>query len=193
MFVTLLDNVTANTTSPALDCLGSKEAGFLISGSFEAAVKFEATLDGTNWFSVNGRVNGSLESPVAYSPCYATFDVGGFAALRVRVDGYKSGQVTVVGFTKPQVLSGCTYQHFNAATSGTGVKSGPGVLHAVAVNDSGSGMTLTLYDGTSTSGTVLGVIKPTAPVTLTYDARFATGLFVVIDGTTVGDITLSFE
>ncbi len=65
------------------------------------------------------------------------------------------------------------------------LKYGPGILHKVTLNNPG-GTTITVYDSTTGTGTVLAVINTPAqanPVTLSYDFQFSTGLTVVSTGT----------
>lgn len=64
------------------------------------------------------------------------------------------------------------------------VASGPGgILHTVTVGTLGTSASLTLYDGTSTSGAVIAVITPSAPATFTFDAVIANGLYAAVAGT----------
>lgn len=187
---TLLNNATANGPGTSLDCRNGKTAVFLISGVFDAAVKFEASLDGTTWFSFNGEIADDLKSSVTYSPSYVEFDVEGVAYIRPNVQNYRSGAVTVVGYVEARRLGSYSFQHFSATTAGTLVKSGPGMLHAVNIGDAGSGMAVSVYDGTSTAGTLIGVFKQAG--SFQFDVAFNTGLFVVISATTMGDVCISY-
>jgi hypothetical protein len=81
--------------------------------------------------------------------------------------------------------------HLSANTAGTAVTAGPGVLHSVVVNTAGATDTTTLYDGTSTAGTVLAVLSEVAGSYI-YDIAFETGLFVAIAGTTAPDLTITY-
>jgi hypothetical protein len=85
------------------------------------------------------------------------------------------------------------YTHLNANGTTT-IKSGAGLLHTLTINIKGaSGNTVTLYDNTSGSGTVIAAIDPTANlVTLDFDVAFLTGLTVVIATGTAPDITVSW-
>lgn len=81
-----------------------------------------------------------------------------------------------------------------AAPTTTAVKSGAGVLHTVTFNKPVAGGVVTIYDNTAGSGTIIGTITVPAspqPVTLTYDASFATGL-TIITATQAQDITVSY-
>ena len=85
------------------------------------------------------------------------------------------------------------YTHLNANGTTT-VKSGSGTLHTLTINVKGaSGNTITLYDNTTGSGTVIAVVDPTQNlVTLDFDVTFLTGLTVVLATGTAADITLSW-
>ena len=88
---------------------------------------------------------------------------------------------------------GISYSHINSNGTVT-VKSGAGWLHTITINIKGaSGNTITVYDNTSGSGTVIAVIDPTAQlVTLTFDVTFTTGLTIVTATGTAGDFTVSY-
>ncbi|MDE1941313.1 MAG: hypothetical protein KGI66_04295 [Patescibacteria group bacterium] len=91
----------------------------------------------------------------------------------------------------PPVNSGQAV-NITAQTAGTQIRTGAGVLHTLTFNKPVATAVVTLYDGTSTSGKVLGTITTPAspqPCTLTYDAYFDTGLFVVL-ATADEDITI---
>ena len=89
------------------------------------------------------------------------------------------------------------YSHKNlAANATTTVKSTPGFLHSLVINKIGAtANTITIYDNTAGSGTVIATIDSTiasAPTRL-YDVQFTTGLTVVIASGTAADITLSYR
>ena len=68
-------------------------------------------------------------------------------------------------------------------TTGTLVKTGGGALHRDIINSPTAAGTITLYDGTSTSGSVIGVItvpSSPVPVSIEYGLYFNTGLFAVV-------------
>lgn len=60
--------------------------------------------------------------------------------------------------------------------------AGGGILHTLTVNKGATSATVTLYDGTSTSGAVIAVIDASVPQTLTYDAVLHAGLYAAISG-----------
>lgn len=89
-----------------------------------------------------------------------------------------------------------TYAHL-AANATTVLKYGHGELRRVVVNTAGSaGNTLTLYDNTAGSGTVIAVIalaSAASGATLEYDLVFQTGLTAVIATGTPGDVTIIYD
>jgi hypothetical protein len=95
--------------------------------------------------------------------------------------------------TIPVKTNSYTYTHINSNTSAT-VKSGAGVLYSVAINTKGaSSNTITLYDGTSSAGTVIATIDTTANVqSILYNVAFTTGLYYVVQTGTAGDLTIAY-
>lgn len=85
-------------------------------------------------------------------------------------------------------------------TADVAVKSGAGFLHTVTImptDAAATAGTIILYDNTAESGTLIGTIYLaaawTAPVTLTFDVSFATGLYVGFTTTNDVNITVSFR
>lgn len=84
--------------------------------------------------------------------------------------------------------------HVNANTTGQQISYGPCYLDAVVVGKSGStDWTVTIYDGTSTAGTVVGVFDFNAGGTYQFNCIFEVGIFITAafasTGTVVGDVT----
>jgi hypothetical protein len=82
--------------------------------------------------------------------------------------------------------------NITAQTVGYQVQTGKGCLLSIVFNKPVATSVVTLYDGTSTSGTVLGTITiPASPMpsSLTYNVNFSVGLFVVV-ATADMDITI---
>lgn len=67
-----------------------------------------------------------------------------------------------------------------------------GALHRIVINNIGSGVTIALYDGTSSSGTLLGTIGGTLVVgALEYNLEFLTALYIAVyASTTYPDLTV---
>lgn len=85
------------------------------------------------------------------------------------------------------------YNHQNANGT-TVIKSGPGVLASVTINTKGaSSNTLTVYDNTAGSGTVIAVIDTTTALgTIPYDIIYNTGLTIVLATGTAADVTVAY-
>ena len=76
------------------------------------------------------------------------------------------------------------------------VPSCSGYLHTVTFSADTTANTLSIYDGTSTAGTLRAkVVTPTAtvPVTLTFDIQFYVGMFYSLAGATTPNITIAWE
>jgi hypothetical protein len=75
-----------------------------------------------------------------------------------------------------------SYKHVAGAGTVT-VKTGNGALDRIVVNTAAAG-TLTIYDNTAGSGTVIAVVTLVAgsPVILPYQLNFFTGLTLVVTG-----------
>jgi len=89
----------------------------------------------------------------------------------------------IAAFGSPDVL-GTIAQSWPAtiitSNTTTVVKSGAGFLHAIVVTKAGgSANTITVYDNTAGSGTVLASINANVQGTYLFDRAFSTGLTVV--------------
>lgn len=88
------------------------------------------------------------------------------------------------------------FKNITTATT-TVVKAGPGVLNTLTINKLVASATVTIYDNTAASGTVIGTITLPAtllaegPVSAIYNVAFETGLTVVTVG--AQDITVSYN
>lgn len=89
------------------------------------------------------------------------------------------------------------YSYSRISTNATTVvKSGYGTLHSITVNSvGGSPSTITVYDNTAASGTIIAVIDGDIGVnSYIYDIAFNTGLTVVTNSTTTfADLTVSYK
>lgn len=82
------------------------------------------------------------------------------------------------------------YGHISTATT-TVVKDSPGFLHAITVNTTAAG-TITIYDNTAASGTVVGILKASVGEgTYTYNISCTTGITIVTGG--ASDITVTYR
>lgn len=85
-----------------------------------------------------------------------------------------------------------TYKQISTATT-TICKYGAGMLHKIILNNP-TNNTITVYDNTAASGTVIAIINPGAsatPFSLPYDVGFGTGLTIVTAGTP--NLTVIYE
>ena len=89
-------------------------------------------------------------------------------------------------------MSANNYTRLNSNTVGVAITTQPCQLYAVTINSKGATANiLTLYDGTSTGGTVIAVIDTTANVgTLFYKLECRTALFVALATGTAADVTI---
>ena len=89
-----------------------------------------------------------------------------------------------------------TYYHI-AGVGSYLIKKGGGWLHSLILNNAVASGTVTIYDGTSASGSVIGIISLPAtlldsgPEPTSYDISFQKGLFIVV--TTALDLTISYH
>lgn len=80
--------------------------------------------------------------------------------------------------------NGMKYTRISTATT-TVVKSGKGKLQSITLNKPVASSTITIYDNTAGSGTVIGLITNTTdvkPYDVTYNLNFQTGLTIVTSG-----------
>lgn len=88
-------------------------------------------------------------------------------------------------------------QGYHIATNSTFViKIGPTTLHSVVVNSLGAASnTVTIYDNTAGSGTIIGIISASTggPGTLRYDVDLSMGLTIVVASGTAADITVVYD
>lgn len=83
------------------------------------------------------------------------------------------------------------YTYLNTAATTT-IKPTKALLHTIAVTKAGAASsTITVYDNTTGSGTVIAVIDGTVVATHTFDVETSTGLTVVVAGTTAPTCTVS--
>jgi hypothetical protein len=93
----------------------------------------------------------------------------------------------------PEDIAG-KYFNIAANTAGVQVKGAAGVFLGVNVNTAGTGAaTITLYDGTSTAGPVIGIFSTLAVSVIDANPiAFTTGLFAAVAGTTSGNVTVVY-
>lgn len=107
-----------------------------------------------------------------------------------------SGAVRTLATIAPTSYS---YRNMYSTDNVVIVKSGPGVLHTIAINTSASleQITWTVYDNTSAAGTKIATIyvPESWPNSLTYDVAFQTGLTIKANplGGGASNITVSYK
>jgi len=73
----------------------------------------------------------------------------------------------------------CSFVYLTAGT--TLIKTGPGIVHTVSILGAKSSSSISMYDSLTGSGTLIAQFGTGAQaVTFTFDAKFNTGLTVVI-------------
>ncbi len=193
----LLTNATTTGPGTTLDCVSANKASISVvcsnTDSGTTDVLFEATVDGTNWFPYSGTLIGTKQVVDRVSASRAVyFDVEPIASIRPNIKTLAKGSVSATGYLETgKGQTAKSYAHFNATTAGTLVKTGNGILGRVIIGDAGSAMVVTIYDGTSTAGNVVAVLKVAG--SFEFNVEFATGLFVVIAATTPGDVSIEYS
>ena len=161
-------NVAVNAALPT----GSNTIGSI------ANTSFAATQSGT-WNVTN--ISGTVSLPTG-------------AATEATVAGLLTNtqlRASAVETTKKT----SSFSHITTNTTTT-VKSGAGVLRRIVINTKGSiANTLTIYDNTTGSGTVIGVIDTVNGVSghFEYGVSFSTGLTIVTANGTAADVTVIYE
>lgn len=113
------------------------------------------------------------------------------------VQGISGGEPLSVDVIQPVITkpASSSYLHLNANGTTT-VKSGAGVLRRIVINTRGGILnTLTIYDNTTATGAVIGVVDTSGAEAgaFDYELGFTTGLTVVLAGGTAADITIIYE
>lgn len=133
---------------------------------------------------------------VASSPAANTM----MARLK-NIEGYTDGieaplaaiQTAVESTNPVPVYNSHSFVNITTKTT-TVVKASAGTLVSVIINKSGSTDTLTIYDNTAASGTLVGIItSPTVGMEFRYLAAMGTGITVVSGGGTAGDYTVTYR
>lgn len=89
---------------------------------------------------------------------------------------------------------------YNHVTADAQVSASPCVLHTITVNGLTTAGDATVYDNTAGSGDVIAILHldpatsiSVQPITLTFDVRCKTGLYIDFDATLVADLTVSYK
>lgn len=82
--------------------------------------------------------------------------------------------------------------HLNALGTAVLQSAGGATLEMVTVGKAGdAGSTITLYDNTAGSGTVVAVVSGAAVASPKFDVALTKGLTAVVAGTTAPDVTIT--
>ena len=115
----------------------------------------------------------------------------------ISVQGVSGGEPLIVDVVQPVTVKLAPQNWRHANTNATVVaKTGAGILRRIVVNTKGGiTNTLTIYDNTTATGAVIGVVDTgnAAGGAFDYELDFTTGLTVVLAGGTAADITIIFE
>lgn len=94
---TLFNAASANGFSSTMDVSGYTSISFVVTGTFDASVSFQGSVDGVNWVTLTvvawdsgGFWNTTYDAPGSY----VTW-VGSLSQVRARIEDYSSGSVTV--------------------------------------------------------------------------------------------------
>jgi len=137
---TLQNAAGANGNGASLAVTGAQSVGFSVSGTFNATVNFEGTVDGgTNWISLPVRP-ANLAGTVTATTVVGSFiaSAAGLSHVRARISGWSSGTVTVAAQPGagqaglPPALTRSFFQAMGTAVA-ISVKGTPGSLLSLSV------------------------------------------------------------
>lgn len=177
-----------NTTPPTLTNAQRSDAQSFQNGALAAVIS--GTNAGGTLVAING-TNTNTDG-LATSSTASSLRTGSFSfQFNGTTWDRQRGTATNGTFVSP---GGFSFSHITTAATTT-TKSGAGSVHTICVNSLGTvASTVTVYDNTAGSGTVIAVINSlTLLGCQTYDAAFATGLTLVTTGTVAPDVTVTYR
>ena len=119
-----------SVTSPTLN--GASTTTIQITGTWVATVVFEASTDGTNFFSISGLpVGGNTVASSTAANGQWQFETGAFALVRARVSAYTSGTVVITVRTS----TGASLVNINATTAAIQTTAPVGSENGVVVRN----------------------------------------------------------
>lgn len=132
--VTMQNAATANGDGTSLDVSGYGLALLSITGTFGANVRFEGSIDDTNWALIYASSNSQGNSAPASGTSNAMdviLQCGGYKSVRARIESYTSGSITVKGRA---CAAGSAVQAVNITgsvglTGGAAVIANGGIAH----------------------------------------------------------------
>lgn len=187
---TLQNAATANGNGTALDVSGYTSVSFVVSGTYDATIFFEGSVDGIDWAQLSvlrwdsgGQWANSIDGETG---TYVTM-IGSLLQFRARVRDYASGSVTVratASLAMSPISNGLELVH-SALPTNAAIEGG-GNLTAIVANQTNSAQKTQVVDG---SGNVLGStsnaldvnIKSGNPTTITATQGTGTNLHTVVD------------
>lgn len=159
----------------------------LLLGSAHGIAKNNLTYTaGTNWTSVGTSLGFSAATGQLYLEDQYVSGLAAYSAT-----GTASANDTIIADIATFVISNTNLIVINRPKV---VKSGPGILRRVIINSIGVGSpTLTMYDNTTNSGNVIGIISLLGVTnSMEYNLNFTTGLTIVSNSTS-SDYTLVYD
>ncbi len=161
-----------------LDVIGQAAAVIALTGTFVGTVTFEATLNGSTWFSIMAVKlgDGSIATTATSTGLYR-ISCAGLTSLRARVSAYTSGSITATGRTS-QNDSGAYDALFARLIEKLGGESVDRDLQLMSEEFNSTRITTATttlcHSGVGVIGGIFVEVALTAAVTL-YDAITATG------------------
>lgn len=210
----MLSALSASQTGATAGCSSCTVA---VTGTWVGTVAFQASIDNHNFFAVAAidiatgfQVTRTTANGHYLVPC------GGYNTVSAVMTAYTSGSATVAFDAGEGSNSGIypveipfTYLNLTGNATTT-VKSGVGRLHSVGINNNATGGTVTIYDSTAASGTImmtLSIGTPAGGLLSTAGVPppllmgpygpsglpFSNGLTVVTTGSLANNITVYYQ
>mgnify|MGYP003645769116 CR=1 FL=1 len=137
--VTASGNLTSAASITTGTLNGANTVSVYVSGTWVATLQFEASVDGTNYFSVNALpIAAGIITTSSTANGQWQADVSGYANFRVRASAYTSGTVAVsirssngAGITSAIVTTAPTNATSTAYEASRVVKASAGTLYAI--------------------------------------------------------------
>lgn len=85
-----------------------------------------------------------------------------------------------------------SYNHISTSVAAA-IKSGPGILQSLALNNVGTSWQIDVYDGTGTTGARIASIRSGVYGVMRYDLTFNQGLFIDAVEGTAGSLTVIYK
>lgn len=205
--------------------------GIVLSGTWSGTITIYGSLDGSTLSVIVCQAlgGGSLTGTINTNGQYV-MNCAGMSLIRVKMTSYTSGTANITAWgsnsflfsRSVSVMAGGTdatiigndgnrmlvqiealrsYQRCTGNATTT-IKSGSGRCYGLSIGDNTTGGTITLYDNTAGSGTVIAKFFVGTPLSLTgflgahflpLEINFTTGLTAVTAGSTANDFTVVYR